>query len=220
MKILVVEDEPKLNQGLVEGLKARGYTVDSALDGVEGESLAKTHTYDAILLDVMMPKRDGFEVCRNLRTAGVQTPVIFLTARDATEDKVKGLDLGSDDYLIKPFSFEELTARIRAIVRRQPITTSNTLTLDSLHLDTKSQKVRVDTKEIHLTLREYGVLEYLLRNKDAVVTREDILSHVWDRFFDSFSNTVDVHIKNLRKKLPSSYAKRIQTIWGKGYRIS
>lgn len=220
MKILVVEDEPKLNRGLVEGLKSRGYTVDSAFDGVEGESLARLHTYDLLILDVMMPKRDGFELCRNLRLAYIQTPVLFLTAKDAIEDKVHGLDLGSDDYLVKPFSFDELAARIRALTRRKPALVQNTLSLDQLLLDTVSQKVTIEKKDIPLTLREYGILEYLLRHKNAVVTREDLLSNVWDRFFDSFSNTVDVHVKNIRKKLPKAYAKRIETVWGKGYRIS
>lgn len=220
MKILVVEDEPKINAGLVQGLKNRGYAVDFALDGQEGESLARLNAYDVILLDIMMPKRDGLEVCRNLRAVGIHTPILFLTAKDSTLDKITGLDMGADDYLVKPFSFEELTARIRALQRRQPIAVADTLELDSLRLDIRSQKVHVDGKELALTLREYGLLEYLLRHKGAVVTREDILSNVWDRFYDSFSNVVDVHLKNLRKKLPTAYAKRIKTIWGKGYRLA
>jgi DNA-binding response OmpR family regulator len=220
MKILVVEDEPKLNKGLVQGLKTRGYAVDFAFDGEEGEKLARLNDYDLIILDIMMPKRDGLEVCRNLRAAGIHLPVLFLTAKDATEDKIKGLDIGGDDYLVKPFSFDELAARIRTLLRRQPLTTSDILTLGGLHLDTRAQTVTVEGREISLTLREYGLLEYMLRNKDAVITREDILSHVWDRFFDSFSNIIDVHLKNLRKKLPEKYAKRIKTVWGKGYRIA
>ncbi|MEK7615037.1 MAG: response regulator transcription factor [Patescibacteria group bacterium] len=220
MKILVVEDEPKLNKGLVEGLLNHGYTVDFAFDGEEGELLARLHPYDLILLDVMMPKRDGREVCRNLRAAKIQTPILFLTARDAVEDKVAGLDLGADDYLVKPFSFDELFARMRTLLRRTPQTQGDILELGALQLDTRSAQVIIHGKKIELTLREYGLLEYFLRNKGAVVTREDILSHVWDRFFDSFSNVVDVHLKNLRKKLPKEYAKRIQTVWGKGYRLS
>lgn len=220
MKILVVEDEPKLNKSLVQGLKTRGYAVDFALEGEEGEKLARLNNYDVIVLDVMMPKRNGLEVCRNLRAAKVETPIIFLTAKDAIEDKITGLDTGGDDYLVKPFSFDELTARIRTLLRRKPLVSSDVLVLDGLRLDTRSQKVTVDGKELNLTLREYGLFEYLLRNKDAVITREDILSHVWDQFFDSFSNIIDVHLKNLRKKLPSTYAKRIKTVWGKGYRIA
>lgn len=220
MKLLVVEDEPKLNKGLVQGLENRGYTVESALNGEEGEKLARLNAYDLIILDVMMPKRNGLDVCRNLRAAGIQTPILFLTAKDATEDTIKGLDIGGDDYLVKPFSFDELAARIRTLLRRKPELTGEVLTLDELSLDTRAQKVTVQGKELNLTLREYGLLEYLLRNKDAVITREDILSHVWDPFFDAFSNIIDVHLKNLRKKLPEKYAKRIKTIWGKGYRIA
>jgi len=219
MKILVIEDEPKLNKGLVIGLQNRGYAVDFAFDGEEGENMARVNAYDLILLDIMMPKRDGLEVCRSLRAFGVQTPILFLTARDTVEDKVAGLDLGGDDYLVKPFSFEELTARIRTLLRRSPQVTGDILSLNELQLDTRLQTVMLKGKPVNLTLREYSLLEYLLRNKGAVVTREDILTHVWDRFFDSFSNVVDVHLKNLRKKLPSAYAKRIKTVWGKGYRL-
>jgi DNA-binding response OmpR family regulator len=219
MKILVVEDEPKLNKGLVTGLQNRGYAVDFAFDGEEGEKMARVNDYDLLILDVMMPKRDGRDVCRSLRAFGIQTPILFLTARDSVEDKVAGLDLGADDYLAKPFSFEELVARIRTLLRRPKQTQSDVLLLDDLQLDTCSQTVKIKEKPLDLTLREYGILEYLLRNKNNLVTREDLLTHVWDRFFDSLSNVVDVHLKNLRKKLPSTYAKRIQTVWGKGYRL-
>lgn len=219
MKILVVEDEPKLNKSLVEGLAKRGYAADFAFDGEEGEQLAKYNNYDLIILDVMMPKRDGIAVCRNLRLQGYKTPIIFLTAKDAVYDKISGLDIGADDYLVKPFAFEELIARIRALLRRPNLTTGDVLTLDGLTLDTKSQTVMVDKNPLVLTLREYGILEYFLRNKDVVVTRDDILEHVWDRFHDLFSNVVDVHLKNLRKKLPNKYAKRIKTVWGKGYKL-
>lgn len=219
MKLLIVEDEPKLNRGLTEGLQERGYTVDSAFDGEEGERLARVHSYDLIVLDVMLPGKDGIEVCKDLRLANIQTPILFLTAKDAVADKITGLDAGGDDYLVKPFSFDELVARIRTILRRTPEVKSDILELDDLRLDTRSQRVTINDKELELTLREYALLEYFLRNKDAVVTREDILSNVWDRFFDSFSNVVDVHLKNLRKKLPKEYAQRIQTVWGKGYKL-
>jgi len=220
MKLLVVEDEPKLNAGLVQGLQHRGYAVDFAFDGEEGEQLARLNEYDVIILDVMMPKRDGLEMCRNLRAADIGTPILFLTAKDSTEDTITGLDSGGDDYLVKPFSFDELTARIRALLRRHPQIEGDILRMDGLQLNTRSQEVFADGKRINLTQREYGLLEYLLRNRDAVTTREDILSHVWDRFFDSFSNVIDVHLKNLRKKLPTHYARRIKTVWGKGYRLS
>lgn len=220
MKLLLVEDEPKLNRGIVQGLQERGYAVDAALDGEEGENKARMNTYDVIILDVMLPKQDGFTVCKKIRAAGIMTPVLFLTARSGVHDRVEGLNLGGDDYLIKPFSFEELTARIRSILRRAPQVTGDVFTLDELQLDTRSQSVTVNGKNIDFTLREYGLLEYLLRNKGAVVNRQEILDHVWDRFADTLTNVVDVHLKNIRKKLPAKYAKRIETIWGKGYRLS
>lgn len=220
MKILVVEDEPKLNKGLVQGLQQRGYAVDFALDGEQGEALAQVNGYDLIILDIMMPKRDGLTVCKHLREAGKTMPIIFLTAKDAVEQRVEGLDIGADDYLVKPFSFDELAARVRTLLRRPVQSVQDTLELDELKLDTRAQRLTIKNKEINLTLREYGLLEYLLRNKGKVVTHQDILDHVWDRFFDSFSNVVTVHLKNLRKKLPDAYAKRLKTIWGKGYRLA
>ena len=143
----------------------------------------------------------------------------MLTAKDSTDDKVTWLDAGDDDYLVKPFAFEELVARIRSLLRRPPLASSDILELDDLKLDTRTQKVTINDKEIVLTLREYGLLEYFLRNYSTVLTRVDLLEHVWDRNYDSLSNVVDVHLKNLRKKLPKQYAKRIQTIWGKGYKL-
>lgn len=220
MKILLVEDEPKLNQGLALGLRHAGYAVDVAFEGEEGERLAKANVYDAVVLDGMLPKRDGVEVCKNIRAAGIATPVLFLTARDAVEDKVAGLDAGADDYMVKPFAFQELLARIRSLLRRPTVMTGEILTLGELALDTRARTVSIKGKDVPLTLREYGLLEYLLRRKDVVVTREDILENVWDCFFDSLSNVVDVHLKNLRKKLPDAYAKRIETVRGAGYRLS
>lgn len=219
MKILVVEDEPKLNKGITDGLAARGFAVDSAFDGEEGEKMARWNEYDLIILDVMMPKKDGFEVCRSLRQKGTTTPIIMLTARDAIRDRVMGLNDGADDYLVKPFAFEELVARIRSLLRRPALSENDVLELDELKLDTRSQKVTVEQKEIGLTMREYGLLEYLLRRRGEVLTRDDLLEHVWDRFHNTLSNVVDVHLKNLRKKLPGDYARRIETVWGKGYRL-
>lgn len=220
MRILVVEDEPKLNRGIVRGLKSRGYAVDFAFEGQAGETLARKNPYDVIILDIMMPRRDGLTMCRNLRADGIATPILFLTARDGVADKVVGLDEGADDYLVKPFAFEELTARIRSLLRRPKGMVADTITLDDLALDTKAQRLTISDKEVVLTTREYALLEYLLRNKDAVMSREDILDHVWDTFYDSQSNVVDVHLKNIRKKLPKKYAERIETIRGKGYRVA
>ncbi len=219
MKILVVEDEPKLNKGISDGLVARGFAVDSAFDGEEGEKMARWNEYDLIILDVMMPKKDGFEVCRSLREKGTTTPIIMLTAKDAVRDRVMGLNDGADDYLVKPFAFEELVARIRSLLRRPALSENDVLELDELKLDTRAQKVTVEQKEIGLTMREYGLLEYLLRRRGEVLTRDDLLEHVWDRFHNTLSNVVDVHLKNLRKKLPGDYARRIETVWGKGYRL-
>lgn len=220
MKLLVVEDEPKLNKALVQGLQQRGFAVDFALDGEEGERLARLNGYDVILLDIMLPKKDGLTVCKSLRDLRIVTPIIFLTAKDQIAEKVAGLDVGADDYLVKPFSFDELHARIRSVLRRPALTQTDILEFEGLRLDTRTQKVQVHQTDIELTLREYGLLEYFLRNIGKVISRQDILDHVWDQFFDSFSNVVDVHIKNLRKKLPSAYAKRLKTIWGKGYRLA
>lgn len=219
MKILVIEDEPKLNKGLVTGLQERGFAVDFAFDGIHGEQLARESGYDCIVLDSMLPGMSGPDICRSLRARNITTPIIFLTARDRVEDKIAGLDVGADDYLAKPFSFDELVARIRALLRRPVAAHGDVLTLDGLALDTRAHTLTVDGNAVVLTLREYGLLEYLLRNKGAVVGREDMLTHVWDRFFDSFSNVVDVHMKNLRKKLPPAYAERIHTVRSKGYRI-
>ncbi len=219
MKLLIVEDEVKLNKGLVTVLQGKGFAVDSALDGEEGERLARWNAYDVVVLDIMLPKRNGLEVCRNLREAGKTMPILMLTARDAVEDKVEGLDGGADDYLAKPFATQELVARIRSLLRRPPLASHDIFTWDDLTLDTRTQKVTIKDKELTLTLREYGLLEYLIRNKGTVLTRDDLLEHVWDRNHDTLSNVVDVHIKNLRNKLPKSYASHIETVRGKGYRL-
>ncbi len=219
MKILIIEDEPKLNAALAEGLRTRGYAVDAALDGEDGERLARWNEYDLVILDRMLPKRDGIAVLRNLRDAGKTTPVLMLTAKDAIEDRVSGLDAGADDYLVKPFSFDELAARLRSLLRRPALGTADSFDLGDLRLDTRSQEVTVRGKPLRLTLREYALLEYFMRNVGRVLTRDDLLEHVWDMNHDTLSNVVDVHLKNLRKKLPSLYAKRIETIRGKGYRL-
>ena len=200
MKLLVVEDEPKLNKGLVQGLQARGYAVDSAHDGEEGEKLALWNDYDLIVLDLMMPKQNGIELCKHVRAAGKTMPIIMLTAKDMVEEKVLGLDVGADDYLVKPFAFEELVARIRSLLRRPPLSRADRYALDDLVLDTQAQEVTIGGKSLALTLREYALLEYLLRNRGTVLSRTDLLEHVWDRNYDAFSNIVDVHVKNLRKK--------------------
>lgn len=220
MRILVVEDEPKLNRGIVKGLQSQGYAVDFAYEGEAGETLARQNPYDAIILDIMMPNQDGITTCKNLREAGVKSPILFLTAKDSVQDKVAGLDTGADDYLVKPFSFDELTARIRSLLRRPKAMVNDIISLDTLALNIPAGQVTVDGKNIELTSKEYSLLEYLLRNQGRIVSREDILDHVWDNFYDAMSNVIDVHLKNIRKKLPKTYAQRITTIRGKGYRIA
>jgi len=219
MRLLLVEDEPRLNRLLADHLRSRGFAVDSAFDGEEGEKKARIEDYDVLILDRLLPKRDGLTVCYNLRAAGKDVPVLFLTALDATDDRVMGLDAGGDDYLAKPFAMDELDARLRALLRRPRKLSADVLTLGELTLNTKNQEVKIGEKLIPLTIREYGILDYLLRHVGELVTREDLIDHVWDQFFDSFSNVVDVHLKNLRKKLPTPYGKRIQTVWGKGYKL-
>lgn len=220
MRILLVEDEVKLNQSIKKGLEQKGYAVDSAYDGEQGELLAESENYDLIILDILMPKKDGLTVCRNLRSHGIHAPIIFLTAKDSLTDKITGLDSGADDYLVKPFEFTELLARIRALLRRPKTALPVVLSVKDLTLDMEKHSLKIKNREIKVTLRELHLLEYLLRNKNKVVTREELLEHVWDVNFDSFSNTVDVHIKNLRKKMKGEYAEKLETIRGLGYRFT
>lgn len=222
MRILIIEDEEKLAISLKKGLEKEGYAVDYVLDGETGQRrIALNHQdYDLVILDLMMPKKDGFEVCRNVRKQNITIPILVLTARDATEDKVQALNDGADDYLVKPFSFEELTARIRALLRRPEQALTEELTVRDLVLNTSSRKVHRRGDEIFLTLKEFSLLEYLMRHPNQVVTRENMIDHLWDFAFDSFSNVVDVHIKNLRRKIDGNYdEKLLETIRGVGYKI-
>ncbi len=220
MRLLVVEDEPKLNFLIKKGLQQKGYAVDSAFDGVEGQLFAENEVYDLIILDILLPKNDGMAVCKNLRTLGITVPIIFLTAKDALEDKVLGLDSGADDYLVKPFEFTELLARIRALLRRPKASLPVLLASGALTLDTGAQTAKINDRKVPLTKREFRLLEYLLRNKNKVLTREQILDHVWDMSSDAYSNTVDAHVKNLRRKLKGEYAKRLETVRGVGYKFT
>jgi DNA-binding response OmpR family regulator len=222
MRILIVEDEEKLAISLKKGLEREGFSADYVLDGEEAEKRITYHhgDYDVIMMDVMLPKKDGYAICKEIRSVGIDTPVLMLTAKSGTEDKIVGLDSGADDYLIKPFSFEELLARLRALLRRPHESLPKELRVDDLVLNTVTRTVIRREKEITLTLKEFELLEYLMRNKDRVLNREQILSHAWDFNFDSFSNVIDVHIKNLRRKVDGPYAKKlIETVRGVGYRI-
>ncbi|HVG18794.1 MAG TPA: response regulator transcription factor [Blastocatellia bacterium] len=218
MRILVVEDETGLANSIVAGLKEERYAVDHAADGESAEFLAETNEYDLIVLDVMLPKLDGFQVCRDLRSRNVTTPILMLTALDGTADKVKGLDSGAEDYLTKPFSFEEFLARVRALLRRGPLVASTTLEYADIKVDLIAHKVMRDGRRIELTVKEYGLLEYFLRNPGRVVSRSQLAEHVWDQYFDPMSNVIDVSISHLRKKLEAEGGARVlHSVRGMGY---
>lgn len=220
MRILIIEDEKKIASFIRRGLKEEGYACDIAPDGEEGLFLATTNQYDAIILDVMLPKMDGIELCKALRSRKVVTPIIMVTAKDAISDKVAGLDCGADDYLTKPFAFEELLARIRALLRKKEDPTATMLKVGPLKLDLLSHEVSRDGVTIDLTSKEFALLEYLMRNAGAVVTRTMISEHVWDINFDTDTNVIDVYINYLRKKIDEGHDKAlIQTVRGRGYTI-
>lgn len=220
MRILVIEDEKKIADFIRRGLKEEGYAVDIAYDGEQGHFLAKTSDYDLILLDLMLPKIDGLTLCKKLKKEKVSIPIIMLTAKDATKDKVTGLDSGADDYMTKPFVFEELLARIRAILRKKDESSATLLRVDDLILDLVTHKVTRKDKEISLTAKEYALLEYLMRNTGSVVTRTMISEHVWDANFDTFTNVIDVYINYLRNKVDEGYEKKlIHTVRGRGYSL-
>ena len=220
MKILLAEDEVDLNNVVTRYLKKNGYSVDSVLDGEEALDYLEYSEYDLVILDIMMPKVDGFEVIKKLRNKGNHTSILMLTARDSAEDKVKGLDLGADDYIVKPFDFNELMARIRAVVRRKYGNSSNKLVIGDLILDTSEKSVTRAGKQIELTGKEYKVLEYLMQSKNRILSRDQIKEHVWDFDYEGDSNIIDVLIKNIRKKIDIEDGKQIiYTKRGLGYVI-
>lgn len=220
MRILVVEDERRLNNIIKMGFIEDGFAVDAAFDGEEGQYLAESEDYDLIVLDLMLPKIDGIEVCKNLRKKEIKTPILMLTARSTTEDKVKGLDSGADDYITKPFSFVEFRSRVHALIRRSHQESSPVLQINGLTLDPLKHKVTRDGKDISLTPKEFSILELLMRHKGEVVTRTMIIEHVWDYDFDGMSNVVDVFVVTLRKKIDSGFKEKlIKTVHGVGYTI-
>lgn len=218
MRILIAEDDPDLNEIIVKKLCAEGYAVDSCFNGRDALDYLESICYDAAVLDIMMPKMDGLETVRQLRNRGNLTPVIFLTARDTVADRVKGLDIGANDYLIKPFSFDELTARIRAMTRLVAGNPTNSYALADLTLDTETHIVMRAGREIVLTSREYSLLEYLLRNKNKILSRQKIEDNVWNYDYEGGTNVVDVYINYLRKKIDEGHEpKLIHTVRGFGY---
>lgn len=218
MRILLAEDERDLNNIITQKLTADGYSVDRCYDGKEAMDILSYTDYDAVILDIMMPKADGLEVLRSLRASGKATPVLFLTAKDAIEDRVKGLDSGANDYLVKPFSFDELLARLRAMTRSAFGLTSSVLRIADLTLDSASHQVRRGEKEINLSVKEYQLLEYLMHNQGIVLSREKIEDHIWNYDYEGGTNVVDVYISYLRKKIDDGHTnKLIHTVRGQGY---
>lgn len=221
MRILVVDDDEKLCSVIKRGLEEEAYAVDCVYNGNDGEYYAETSPYDLIILDIMMPEKNGMDVCRSLRSKKMTAPILMLTAKDTVEDKVKGLDTGADDYLVKPFAFEELLARVRALLRRERGTGTSELKVGDLILDTTSRDVRWKGKAVDLTTKESAILEYMMRNPNAVITRTMIEEHAWNYDFDSMSNLVDVYIRRLRQKIDPNEGKRIiRTVRGAGYRLA
>lgn len=220
MRALIVEDEDGISRFLKAGLESEYFAVDVAEDGERGSFLGRTNDYDIIVLDYMLPTKDGSQVCYEIRSAGKTTPIIMLSARSEMTTKVELLNKGADDYLTKPFSFEELLARIRALLRRPSQVFSETLQVDNLIVDTKKHTIFRGNKEIYLTRKEFMLLEYLLKNKGLVISRGMILEHVWDMNADPFSNTIESHVLNLRKKIAAQGEKDlIHTLPGVGYKI-
>lgn len=218
MRILVIEDEKSLSELIVKRLKNDGYSVDFALDGEEGLHYVKMASYDVILLDLMLPKIDGISVLKRIRSAKIVAPVLILTAKDSVLDKVNGLDAGADDYMSKPFSLEELSARVRALLRRQSESKESVLSECNLELDTLKRIVTRDGMEIRMTSKEFAILEYLLRNKGRVLTREQIAEHAWNFDFDCDLNIINVYIRYLRSKIDEDFEpKLLHTIRGSGY---
>lgn len=221
MKLLIVEDETKIGDYLRQGLTEAGFVVDLARNGLDGHHLAMTGTYDLIILDVMLPDVDGWRIVKTLRDAGRKIPILFLTARDSVDDRVKGLELGADDYLVKPFAFAELLARVRTLLRRgSSTTTETTLKIADLELDLMRRRVTRSDKRIQLTAKEFSLLELLLRRRGEVLPRSLIASQVWDMNFDSDTNVIDVAIRRLRAKIDDGFdPKLIHTIRGMGYML-
>lgn len=220
MRILVIEDDRELRGALKAHLRAECFAVDTAADGEEGSFLARTQKYDLILLDSVLPKKNGAEVCRDIRQSGVHTPILVLSIRSTAEDKVTLLNTGVDDYLAKPFSYDELKSRVHALLRRPTVLMPPLLKVDDLTLDTLEQRVRRGKKEIYLTRKEFALAEYMLRNRGTVVSRGMLMEHVWNSEIDPFSNTIEAHILNLRKKIDAGTKKKlIHTVPGRGYKI-
>jgi DNA-binding response OmpR family regulator len=221
MRILIIEDQENLAKLIKENFEAEGYAADYVMDGEAGQTRIDMgdDDYDIIILDLMLPKKDGLQICRDTRAKNITTPIIILTAKGQKNEIVEGLNAGADDYLAKPFLFEELLARIRAVLRRPKAVLPVEISLAGITIDTTTRKVTRNGKELKLTLKEYSLLEYLMRHPNQAMNREQIVTNLWDFAFDSFSNVVDVHVNNLRKKIGDSGGKLLETARGIGYRF-
>ncbi|HUQ29900.1 MAG TPA: response regulator transcription factor [Candidatus Paceibacterota bacterium] len=222
MRILLVEDEPKLADVIVRGLAAKGFVVDTIDDGEKALTRISLHhhDYDLVILDLMLPSLDGYAICKEMRARNIVLPILVLTARAETETKVELLLSGADDYLVKPFAFDELVARLQALLRRPAATLPETLRVGNLELNPGEHTASKDGEPLTLTLKEFGLLEYFMRHPNEVVNREDLLAHLWDFNYESFSNVIDVHVKNLRRKLdPENRGGVLETVRGIGYRL-
>ena len=220
MRILVVEDQRRLAAIIKRGFNEEGYSVDNVYDGEEAEYAAEITPYDAIILDIMLPGKDGIAVCHGLRSKKVNAPILILTARDSVEDRIRGLDSGADDYLVKPFAFGELLARVRALLRRGVLTKGTKLQVGDLVMESLTREVWRGERKIELTAKEYAILEHFMRHPNAVVTRTMLEENVWDYEFEGMSNVIDVYIRRLRRKIDNgSDVSLIQTLRGAGYRL-
>lgn len=220
MRILLIEDDRDLVRILKKGLEEEGYSIDTSFDGIEGLYMAEEIPYDVIILDLMIPGLDGISLLSKLRGKGNTTPVMILTAKDRLDEKVKGLDTGADDYITKPFEFDELLARLRALIRRNKGLAVPVIEINDLQINTATKEVKRGGKDLHLTPKEYAILEYLALNKNTVLSRTDIIEHIYDESFDRDSNIIDVFINNLRKKIDHGYTKQlIHTVRGHGYML-
>ncbi len=220
MRILVVEDERRLAGIIKRGLLEENYSVDTSFDGEDAQYMAETISYDMIILDVMLPKKDGITVCHELRTKMINIPILMLTAKDTVEDRVKGLDSGADDYMVKPFAFSELLARVRALLRRKALSKTAKLQVGDLIIDTLTREVRNGQRTIDLTTKEYSILEYFMRHPNIIITRTMLEENAWDYEFDMASNIIDVYIRRLRSKIDDIGKESIiQTVRGAGYRL-
>ena len=221
MRILLVEDEPSAAEMLAKGLREHGYALDVATDGEDAAYKAYLNQYDLIVLDVILPRKNGFSVCQEIRASGSAVPILMLTARDAIEDRIAGLDFGADDYLTKPFEYRELLARVRALLRRGPKPYFDLIEIGDLRIDIKSRRVTRGRQLIELTAKEFAILEYLARKRNTLVTREELSEHAWDENFDPFSNLIEVYVMRLRRKIDVGRGmKLLRTRRGEGYVLS